>query len=60
MAGFFKLSPQGQRLVVMITSVPILVSTTWILYRRVIHGEDPRKRTPQQAGRIDAGKTPDA
>ncbi|KAI9596118.1 hypothetical protein BDF19DRAFT_439706 [Syncephalis fuscata] len=44
MPRFSQLSPQAQRLVVMTVSMPIFVATSWMLYRRVILGEE--QRTP--------------
>ncbi|KAF9421773.1 hypothetical protein BGZ94_008760 [Podila epigama] len=38
-----KLNPQGQRLLTIIISLPIFVSTSYILYKRVVLEEDARK-----------------
>ncbi|KAF9360465.1 hypothetical protein BGX34_007753 [Mortierella sp. NVP85] len=38
-----KLNPQGQKLLTIIIAVPIFVSTSYILYKRVILGEEPHK-----------------
>ncbi|KAI8075433.1 uncharacterized protein B0P05DRAFT_472840 [Gilbertella persicaria] len=37
-----KLSPAGRRLATIIVSAPFAVVTTWILYKRVVLGEEPR------------------
>ncbi|KAI9485771.1 MAG: hypothetical protein EXX96DRAFT_613627 [Benjaminiella poitrasii] len=37
-----KLSPAGQRLATIIVSAPFVVVTTWILYKRVVLGEERR------------------
>ncbi|KAI8096518.1 uncharacterized protein BX664DRAFT_324174 [Halteromyces radiatus] len=37
-----KLSPAGRRLATIIVSVPFVVTTSWILYKRVILGEERR------------------
>ncbi|KAI9272580.1 hypothetical protein BY458DRAFT_160868 [Sporodiniella umbellata] len=37
-----KLSPAGLRLATIIVSAPFVVATSWILYKRVILGEEPR------------------
>ncbi|KAI8053725.1 hypothetical protein BDF22DRAFT_775494 [Syncephalis plumigaleata] len=44
MVKFSQLSPQAKRLVVMIVTAPIFVSTSWVLYRRVVYGEERRIR----------------
>ncbi|KAK3819930.1 MAG: hypothetical protein J3Q66DRAFT_335843 [Benniella sp.] len=48
-----KLNPQGQKLLTIIIAVPIFVSTSYILYKRVILGEEahkpPRHRIPVTA-----------
>ncbi|KAI8993408.1 hypothetical protein BDB01DRAFT_324686 [Pilobolus umbonatus] len=38
-----KLSPAGRRLATIIVSAPFAVVTTWILYKRAVLGEEPRK-----------------
>ncbi|KAI7898891.1 uncharacterized protein BX663DRAFT_523171 [Cokeromyces recurvatus] len=37
-----KLSPAGQRLATIIVSAPFVVVTSWILYKRVVLGEERR------------------
>ncbi|KAI9358169.1 hypothetical protein BD770DRAFT_388010 [Pilaira anomala] len=37
-----KLSPAGRRLATIIVSAPFVVVTSWILYKRVVLGEQPR------------------
>ncbi|EIE83635.1 hypothetical protein RO3G_08340 [Rhizopus delemar RA 99-880] len=37
-----KLSPAGRRLATIIVSAPFVVATSWILYKRVVLGEQPR------------------
>ncbi|KAI8973605.1 hypothetical protein BDF20DRAFT_883234 [Mycotypha africana] len=38
-----KLSPAGKRLATIIVSAPFVVATSWILYKRLVLGEEPRK-----------------
>ncbi|KAI8378284.1 hypothetical protein EDC96DRAFT_435499 [Choanephora cucurbitarum] len=38
-----KLSPAGRRLATIIVSAPFAVVTSWILYKRIVLGEEPRK-----------------
>ncbi|ORZ10180.1 hypothetical protein BCR42DRAFT_422909 [Absidia repens] len=37
-----KLSPAGRRLATIIVATPFMVTTSWILYKRVILGEERR------------------
>ncbi|ORX51567.1 hypothetical protein DM01DRAFT_1307313 [Hesseltinella vesiculosa] len=37
-----KLSPAGRRLATIIVSTPFVIVTSWILYKRVVLGEEPR------------------
>ncbi|KAL0084662.1 hypothetical protein J3Q64DRAFT_1640143 [Phycomyces blakesleeanus] len=37
-----KLSPAGRRLTTVIVAAPIMVATTWILYKRLVLGEERR------------------
>ncbi|ORY94729.1 hypothetical protein BCR43DRAFT_516367 [Syncephalastrum racemosum] len=37
-----KLSPAGQRLATIIVSAPLMVATSWILYKRLVLGEERR------------------
>ncbi|KAI9496121.1 hypothetical protein BDB00DRAFT_810586 [Zychaea mexicana] len=37
-----KLSPAGRRLAVVIVSAPFAVATSWILYKRLVLGEERR------------------
>ncbi|KAI8890154.1 hypothetical protein K501DRAFT_237072 [Backusella circina FSU 941] len=38
-----KLSPAGRRLATIIVSAPFAIVTSWILYKRVVLGEEQRK-----------------
>ncbi|KAI7854049.1 hypothetical protein BDC45DRAFT_139578 [Circinella umbellata] len=38
-----KLSPAGRRLATVMVSAPFVVATSWILYKRLVLGEEPRK-----------------
>ncbi|KAI9305793.1 hypothetical protein BJ944DRAFT_264602 [Cunninghamella echinulata] len=37
-----KLSPAGRRLATIIVATPFVVTTTWILYKRIVLGEERR------------------
>ncbi|KAN0136912.1 hypothetical protein V8E53_005353 [Lactarius tabidus] len=41
--GTQKLSPQGQRLRVIILTVPIMAATSLVLYKRLVLGESQRQ-----------------
>ncbi|KAF8480100.1 hypothetical protein DFH94DRAFT_692448 [Russula ochroleuca] len=41
--GKQKLSPQGQRLRIIILTVPIIAATSVVLYKRLVLGESQRK-----------------
>ncbi|KAK3841205.1 MAG: hypothetical protein J3R72DRAFT_445620 [Linnemannia gamsii] len=43
-----KLNPQGQKLLTIIIALPVFVSSTYILYKRVVLEEDPRRHIPQR------------
>ncbi|KAF9541552.1 hypothetical protein EC957_002988 [Mortierella hygrophila] len=41
-----KLNPQGQKLLTIIIALPVFVSSTYVLYKRVVLEEDPRRHIP--------------
>ncbi|CAO3564793.1 unnamed protein product [Mortierella alpina] len=42
-----KLNPQGQRLLTIIIALPVFVSTSYILYKRVVLEQDVHRPTPR-------------
>ncbi|KAK5797063.1 hypothetical protein F5H01DRAFT_124675 [Linnemannia elongata] len=43
-----KLNPQGQKLLTIIIALPVFVSSTYVLYKRVVLEEDPRRHVPHR------------
>jgi hypothetical protein len=48
--GTQKLSPQGQRLRIIILTVPIMAATSVVLYKRLVLG-DPQRQLPRPGDR---------
>jgi hypothetical protein len=51
--GTQKLSPQGQRLRIIILTVPIMAATSVVLYKRLLLGEPQRKLPRPGDGNTD-------